>query len=77
MRRYDSEGSVLVASLTVVVVFPSLFIKYLIGRTGRIRSVVYINAKGIYASENLECTIRECAIIRNVLHITSACSFMN
>ena len=53
------------------------FIISLIRRTGKIWYVVYINAKLIYPSENLAFTIRECAIVRNVLHVTSICSFVS
>ena len=42
-----------------------------LGRTGNLWSVVYINAKWIYISETLACTIRECATVRSVLHVTS------
>ena len=70
-RKCDTEGFVSVASLCGVVGSPFLFIRSLIGRTGNIWSVVYINAKWIYASKNLACTIRECATVRNVLHVTS------
>ena len=72
-RKCDTEGFVPVASLYGEVGSPSPFISYLIGRTGKIQSVVYINAKWIYTSKTLECIIRECAIVRNVLCVTSAC----
>ena len=54
-----------------------LFIRSLIGRTGKILSVIYINAKWIYSSETLTCNIRECAILRNVLHVTSTCPIIS
>ena len=44
-RKYDTEGFVPVVSLCGVFGSPSLFIRYLIGRTGKIRYVVYINDK--------------------------------
>ena len=62
-----------VASLNGVVGSPSLFIRSLIGSTRKIWSVVYINAKWIYSSETLACTISYCEIVRNFLHFTSAC----
>ena len=42
-----------------------------------ILSIVYINSKLIYASETLACTIRECEIVRNVLHVTLTCTFIS
>ena len=65
------------ANLNGVVGLPSLFIISLIGRNGKIWSVVYINAKWIYASKTLACTIRECTIVRNVLRVTSTCLFIS
>ena len=74
-KRY-TEGFLPVASLNAVVKSPSSFIRSLIGRTGNIWSVVYINAKWIYASKTLACTIRECEIVRNVLHVTLTCTLI-
>ena len=76
MRKCDTEGFVSVASLNDVVGY-YLFIRYLIGKTRKIWSVVYMNEKWIYASETLACTIRECAILRDVLHVTSTCPFIS
>ena len=76
-HKCDTEGFVLVASLNGVIGSPSSFIRSLIGRNGKIWSVVYINAKSIYVLENLACTIRECAIVRNVLHVASTCLFIS
>ena len=76
-HKCDTEGFVPDASLYGVVGSPSSFIRYLIVRTGKIWYVVYYNAKWIYASETLACTIRECAIVRNVLHVTSTCTFIS
>ena len=67
-HKRDTEGFIPVTILNGVVGFPSSFIRSLIGRTGKIWSVVYMNAKLIYASKTLACTIRECAIVLNVLH---------
>ena len=72
-RKYNTEGFVSVASFCGVVRSPSSFIISLIVRTGKIWSVVYINAKWIYASKTLACTIIECATVCNVLHVTSTC----
>ena len=72
----SNEQIVLVASLYGVVESPSLFIRYLIGRTGKIWSVVFINAKWIYTYETISCTIIECEIVRSVLHATSTCLFI-
>ena len=44
-RKCDTEGFVPVASLWGVVGLPSLFITSLIGRTGKILSVVYISVE--------------------------------
>ena len=52
------------------------FIRYLIGSTGKILYVVYINEKWIYASKTLSCTISECAIVRSILHETSVFLFI-
>ena len=68
---------ILVASLYGVVRSPYLFIRSLIGRTRKIWSVVYNNEKWIYASETLACTIWECAILRNVLHVNSTFPFIS
>ena len=75
--KYDTDGFVPVASFCGVIGSPFLFIRYLIGRTGKIWYVVYINAKLIYASKTLACTIRECATVRNVLRVTSTCPFIS
>ena len=69
--KCDTEGLLPVASLNGVVSFPSSFIRYLIDSTGKIWSYIYINVKLIYASETLACTISECAIVCNFLHVTS------
>ena len=76
-RKCDTEGFVPVESLNGLVKSPSSFIISFIGRTVKILSVVYINAKWINASENLACTIIECAIVRNVLHVTLTCPFIS
>ena len=44
-------------------IFPVLPIKYLINEDGD--------------STTLECTIRECATVRNVLQVTSTCPFIS
>ena len=49
-HKCDTKGFVPVASLYGVVRSPSSFIRSLIGRTGNIWSVVYINAKWTYIS---------------------------
>ena len=54
--------------LNRVVCSDSLFIRSLIVITRKILYAVYINAKWIHASKTLACTIRECAIVRNVLY---------
>ena len=72
-HKCDTECFVTVASLYGVVKSPSWFIRSLIGRTRNIWSVVYINVKLTYTSENIAYTIRECATVRNVLHVTSTC----
>ena len=69
--KCDTEVFVPFASFNGVVGSPYSFIRSLIDRTGKIWFVVYMNEKWIYAPETLECSIRECAIIRNVLHVTS------
>ena len=76
-RKCYTEGSVPVSSLCGVVGSPSWFIRSLIGRTEKIWYVVYIHAKWTYTSGTLACTIRECATVRNVLHVTSTCSFIS
>ena len=43
----------------------------------KILSVIYINAKWIYASKTLACTIKECVIVRNIFHVTSTCPFIS
>ena len=60
----------------VVIGSLSLFIRSLIGITGKIPYFVYINAKLIYDSKTLACTISECGIVRNVLHVTLTCLFI-
>ena len=77
MRKCDTEGFVPDSSLCGVVGLPSLFIRSLIGRNGKIWSVVYINVKLTYASKTLACTIRDYATVRNVLHVTSTCLFIS
>ena len=64
------------ASLNGGVGSTSLFIRSLIGRTGKVWYIVYMNAKWIYTSKTLACTIIECAITHNVLHVTSTCSII-
>ena len=76
-HKCDTEGFVPVASLYGVVGSPSSCIRSYIGRTGRIWSVVYINAKWTYISGTLACTIRACAIVRNVLQVNSTCPFIS
>ena len=63
-RKCDTGGFVHVASLCGIVGSPSSFIRSLIGRTGKIWSIVYINAKLTYASGTLACTIT----LRTVAH---------
>ena len=55
---------------------PYLFIRYLIGRAKKMWSVIYINEKLIYDYKTLACTISKCAILRNVLRVTSTCPFI-
>ena len=76
-RKCDTEGFVPVASLCGVVGSLSSFIRSLIGRKGKIWSVVYINAKWTYTYGALSCTIRECATVHNVLQVTSTCTFIS
>ena len=76
-RECDTEGVVPIASLNGLVRSLSLFIISLIGRTGKIWSVIYINAMWIYTYETLACTIREWVIVRNVLYVTSNCPFIS
>ena len=66
--KCDNEGFVPVSSLCGVFGSPSLFIIFLIGRTGKMWYVVYVNVKWTYTSGTLACTIRECETVRNVLH---------
>ena len=75
-RKYDTVRFVPVTSLNVVIGLLSLFIRDLIGRTGNKWSVLYMNTKWIYASKTLAYTIRECEIVRNVLHVASTCTFI-
>ena len=77
--KWNTEGFVPVSSLIKkngVIGLLSLFIRSLIGSTGIIWYSVYINAKLIYASENLARTISECEIVCNVLYVTSTCPFI-
>ena len=76
-RKGYTEGFVPVASLCGVVGSPSSFIISLIGRTRKIWSVVYINAKLTYTFGTLACTIRSCTNVRNVLQVTSTCPFIS
>ena len=76
-RKWDTEGFVPVAILCGVVGSSSFFIRSLIGRTGKMWSVVYINAKWTYTSGTLACTIRECATVRKFLQVTSTCLFIS
>ena len=76
-RKCDTEGFIPVASLYGVVRSLSLFIRSLIGRMVKIWSFVYIDAKLIYASETLACTITECSIVRNFIHVTSTFPFIS
>ena len=71
MCKCDTEGFVHVAILIIVVGSQSPFIRCLIGNTGKIWYVVYINVKWIHASETPACTIIECEIVCNVLQVTS------
>ena len=75
-QKCDTEGFVPVASMCGVVGLPSSFIISLIGTTGEIWYVVYINVKWTYTSGTLACTIRECETVRNVLLSTSTCIFI-
>ena len=74
---FDTEGFVLVSSLCGVVGSPSWFTRFLIGRTGNILSVVYINAKCIFLSETDVFTIMECAIVSDFCHVTSILPFIS
>ena len=69
--RFDTEGFVPVYSLCGIVGPPSWFEKSLIGKTGNIWPVLYINAKFIYSSSTRACTIIEYEIVCNVHHFTS------
>ena len=75
--KCDTEGSIPVAILNGVVVSPSSFIRYFIGRSRKIWYVLYINTKWIYTSETLAYTIRDCTIVRNVLEVTLTCPFIS
>ena len=77
MCKYYTEGFLPVESLNGMVGFPSLFIKSLIGSTGKILSDVYMNEKWKDASETRACTISECAIVRNVPHVTLTCPLIS
>ena len=77
MCKWDTEGFIPVASFCGVVRSPSLFIRSLIGRTGKMWYVVYINVKWTYTYGTLACTIRECSTVRNVLQVTSTCPFVS
>ena len=69
-------GFVPVVSLGGMIGSPSSFIKYLIGSTENIWSAVYMQKKK-YASKTCACTISECAIVRNALHVTLTCLFIS
>ena len=69
--RFDTEGFLPVVSLCGVVGSPFQFTECLIGITGNILSVVYINVKYIYLSETRAFTIIECTIVRIFCHVTS------
>ena len=73
---FDTEGFVPVYGLCGVVGSSSWFNKYLIGRTGNIWSVMYINSRSMYSSETRAGTIIECTIVLNVHHITSTWQFI-
>ena len=75
--KCDTECFVPVTSLNYVVGSLSSFIRFLIGRNGNIWSVVYINEKWIYDSETIAFTIRECAILHKILHVTFTCQFIS
>ena len=77
MRKCDTKCFIPVASLNGVVGLPYLFIRSLIGRTGKIWYVVYMNEKWTYTSETLAFTIRECSIVRNFLHVTFTCPLIS
>ena len=77
MHKCDTEGFLPVSSLNVMVRSLSLFIVSLIGSTGKIWYVLYSNKKWIYASKTLACTISECAIVCNVLHVTLTCPLIS
>ena len=76
-RKCDTEGFIPVKSLNSVVGSPYSFIKPLIDSTRKIWSSIYINAKLIQASKKCACTISECVIVCNVLHVTSTCLFIS
>ena len=75
--RFDTGGFVTVSSLCGVVGPPSWFTKCLIGKTGDIWPVAYINEKCIYSSETRVCTIIEYVIAWNVRHVTSTWQFIS
>ena len=75
-HKFDTEGFIPVPCLNCMVRLLSSFIISLIGRNVNILSVVYIFEKRIYASKTLASTISECAIVFNVLCVTSTCPFM-
>ena len=56
MHIFDTKDFILVASLCDVSGSPSWFTKWLIGRTGNIWGVMYINAKFMSSSKTLGCT---------------------
>ena len=76
-RNCDTEGFVPVASLCGVVGLPFSFIRSLIGRTGKMWFVVYINVKWTYNYGTIAGTIRECATVHNFLQVTSTCPFIS
>ena len=74
---FDTKVFVSVASLCGVVGSPSWFTKCLIGKTGNIWWVVYINSKCMYSSKNSVCTIIEFAIVHNVNYVNSSWPFIS
>ena len=72
MPKCFTEGLLPVASLNGVVGLTSSFIRYFIGRTGKYNMLyTLMQNEYMHASETLAFTIRECEIVRNILHVTS------
>ena len=67
--RFDTEVFVPDAIFCGVICSPYWFIKVLIGKTGNILWVIYINTKCVSSSKTCECTIIEFVMVRNFRHI--------